>query len=68
MSPWDGSRSGSGPASRNQCGADARRHARALLHAAAALPEAERPAETEQLRRALVEAGEVGLAPTTAAG
>jgi D-mannonate dehydratase len=48
--------------------ADVRRHARALLQAATALPAAERPAETEQLRRALVEAGEVDLAQTTAAG
>ncbi|WP_063835832.1 hypothetical protein [Streptomyces mutabilis] len=48
--------------------ADVRRHARALLQAAAALPEAERPAETEQLRRALVEAGEVDLAQMTTAG
>lgn len=48
--------------------ADVRRHARTLLQATAALPEAERPAETEQLRRALVEAGEVDLAQTTAAG
>ncbi|MFC8259710.1 hypothetical protein ACFUNF_19245 [Streptomyces sp. NPDC057291] len=48
--------------------ADVRRHARALLQAAAALPETERPAQTEQLRRSLVEAGEVDLArtPTTA--
>ncbi|MCX4783882.1 hypothetical protein [Streptomyces sp. NBC_01264] len=45
--------------------ADVRRHARALLRAATALPEAERPAEAEQLRRALVEAGEVDLAQTT---
>ncbi|MEV7157266.1 hypothetical protein AB0N77_22005 [Streptomyces misionensis] len=41
---------------------DVRRHARALLRAAEALPAPERPAETAQLRRALVEAGEVGLA------
>ncbi|WP_199800767.1 hypothetical protein [Streptomyces marianii] len=46
---------------------DVRRHARALLQAAAALPETERPAETEQLRRALVEAGEVDLAQTDSA-
>ncbi|MFJ4700472.1 hypothetical protein ACIP5N_22165 [Streptomyces sp. NPDC088768] len=47
---------------------DVRVHARALLQAAAALPETERPAETEQLRRALVEAGEVDLAqPASAA-
>ncbi|MEK2495152.1 hypothetical protein WN990_36985 [Kitasatospora purpeofusca] len=43
---------------------DVRRHARTLLQAAAALPEAERPAQEEQLRRALVEAGEVDLAQT----
>ncbi|GHG13532.1 hypothetical protein GCM10017667_54320 [Streptomyces filamentosus] len=48
--------------------ADVRQHARALLQAAAALPEAERPAEAEQLRRALVEAGEVDLAQTPATG
>ncbi|MEU4077729.1 hypothetical protein [Streptomyces venezuelae] len=48
---------------------DVRRHARALFQAAAALPETERPAETEQLRRALVEAGEVDLVqPASAAG
>ncbi|MFF8786710.1 hypothetical protein [Streptomyces sp. NPDC015125] len=47
---------------------DVRRHARALLQAAAVLPDAERPAETEHLRRALIEAGEVDLAQTTAAG
>ncbi|MGW7196211.1 hypothetical protein [Streptomyces chryseus] len=45
--------------------ADVCRHARALLQAAVALPAAERPAETEQLRRALVDAGEVDLAQTT---
>ncbi|MFB8401143.1 hypothetical protein [Streptomyces sp. NPDC055912] len=45
--------------------ADVRRYARALLRAATALPEAERPVEAEQLRRALVEAGEVDLAQTT---
>ncbi|MFH9090991.1 hypothetical protein [Streptomyces sp. NPDC017673] len=45
--------------------ADVRQYARALLHAAA-LSEAECPAETEQLRRALVEAGEVDLAQATA--
>lgn len=56
------------PAPDPEYGADVRRHARALLQAAAALPAAERPAEEEQLRRALVEAGEVDLArpPTTA--
>jgi hypothetical protein len=49
--------------------ADVRRHARALLQAAAALAEHQRPAQAEQLRRALVEAGEVDLARTpTAAG
>ncbi|MFF1962483.1 hypothetical protein ACFVW5_02485 [Streptomyces sp. NPDC058232] len=37
--------------------AEVRRHARALLQAAVALPGAERPAQTEQLRRALVELG-----------
>ncbi|MDX2854431.1 hypothetical protein PV342_39695 [Streptomyces sp. PA03-3a] len=36
-----------------------RRHARALLQAAAALPADERPAETEVLREALVNAGEI---------
>ncbi|MFJ3229187.1 hypothetical protein ACIPJS_38365 [Streptomyces sp. NPDC086783] len=46
---------------------DVRRHARALLQAAAALPETEQPAETEQLRRALVEAGEVDLAQSDSA-
>ncbi len=42
--------------------ADIRHHARALLQAATALPETERPAEAEQLRRAMIEAGEVDLA------
>ncbi|MFF8911683.1 hypothetical protein [Streptomyces olivaceoviridis] len=46
--------------------ADVRRHARTLLKAAVALPYAERPPETEQLRRALVEASEVDLAQATA--
>ncbi|MFB7577173.1 hypothetical protein [Streptomyces sp. 6-11-2] len=46
--------------------ADVRQHARTLLQAAAALPEAERPAQAEQLRRALIEAGKVDLARTTA--
>jgi hypothetical protein len=46
--------------------ADVRRYARILLQAATALPEAERLAETEQLRRALAEVGEVDLARTTA--
>nr|WP_258404872.1 hypothetical protein [Streptomyces sp. F12] len=41
---------------------DVRRHARALLRAAEAPPAPDRPAETAQLRRALVEAGEVDLA------
>ncbi|MGY4907474.1 hypothetical protein [Streptomyces sp. 900116325] len=44
--------------------AEVRRHARDLLRAAVALPEAECPAQTEQLRRALVEVGEVDLART----
>lgn len=38
--------------------ADVRRHTRAPLQAATALPAAERPTETEQLRRALVGACE----------
>ncbi|MFF9786368.1 hypothetical protein [Streptomyces nigrescens] len=48
--------------------AEVRWHARTLLQAAAALPAADRPAETGQLRQALVEAGEVDIAqtPTTA--
>jgi hypothetical protein len=54
------------PAPALEYGADVRRHARALLQAATALPEAERPAQTKQLRQALVEAGEVDLAPTPA--
>jgi hypothetical protein len=43
-------------------------HARTLFEAATNLPAPERPAATEQLRRALVEAGEVDIArrPTTA--
>ncbi|MFI1189643.1 hypothetical protein [Streptomyces californicus] len=41
---------------------DVRHHARALLQAAEALPARDRPAEAAQLRRALVEAGEVDLA------
>jgi hypothetical protein len=41
---------------------DIRRHARALLQAAEALPAPDRPAEAAQLRRALIEAGEVDLA------
>ncbi|MCE0444816.1 hypothetical protein LT493_04495 [Streptomyces tricolor] len=48
--------------------ADVRRHAGALLQAAAALAEAERPAETEQLRRGLIAVGEVDLAQQTAFG
>jgi len=48
--------------------ADVRRHARVLLHAAAALPEAGAPLRRLRLRRALVEAGELDLAQTTAAG
>lgn len=44
--------------------ADVCRHARTLLEAAVALPAAERPAETEQLRRALIEAGEIQAART----
>ncbi|MGW4823202.1 hypothetical protein ACWEP4_30580 [Streptomyces sp. NPDC004227] len=47
--------------------AEVRQQARALLQAAAALPAAECPAQVEQLRRALVEAGEVDLARTTKA-
>jgi hypothetical protein len=47
------------------CYADVRSHTRTLLEASVALPEAERPAETEQLRRALVEAGEVDLVRTS---
>ncbi|MET9615385.1 hypothetical protein [Kitasatospora indigofera] len=56
------------PAPAPEYDAEVRRHARALLQAAAALPEAEHPAQEEQLRRALVETGEVDLAltPTTA--
>ncbi|MFF9220793.1 hypothetical protein [Streptomyces viridosporus] len=48
--------------------AEVRRHARALLKVAEALPAVEWPAQVEQLRRALVEAGEVDLARTTKAG
>ncbi|MFF7946623.1 hypothetical protein [Streptomyces griseorubiginosus] len=43
---------------------EVRRHAWALLEAAVALPSAERPAETEQLRRALIDAGEIQAART----
>ncbi|MEU9982231.1 hypothetical protein [Streptomyces sp. NPDC050856] len=48
--------------------AEARRHVRALLRAAVALPEAERPAQAEPPRQALAEAGEVDVTrtPTTA--
>ncbi|WP_282108082.1 hypothetical protein [Streptomyces sp. RK31] len=41
---------------------DIRRHARALLQAAETLPAPDRPSEAAQLRRALIEAGEVDLA------
>ncbi|MFC8949506.1 hypothetical protein [Streptomyces rochei] len=41
---------------------DMRRHARTLLEAAVALPAADRPAETERLRRALIDAGEIQAA------
>ncbi|MFC8863261.1 hypothetical protein BCL80_11547 [Streptomyces avidinii] len=44
---------------------EVRAHARTLLLAADAQPAPEHPAATEQLRRALVEAGEVDLARTT---
>ncbi|MFJ4700463.1 hypothetical protein ACIP5N_22210 [Streptomyces sp. NPDC088768] len=44
---------------------EVRAHARTLLLAAEALPAPDRPAGTERLRRALVEAGEVDLARTT---
>ncbi|MFF8994501.1 hypothetical protein ACF09H_32175 [Streptomyces sp. NPDC014983] len=50
------------PASEGAYDGDVRRHARTLLRAAEVLPAPERPAETAQLRRALVEAGEVDLA------
>lgn len=46
---------------------DVRRHARALLQAAEALPAPVPPAAAAQLRRALVEAGEVDLAGAPAA-
>lgn len=52
------------PASDTRYGAELLRHARTLVEAATALPAGERPAETEQLRRALVEAGEVDIART----
>ncbi|MFK0142464.1 hypothetical protein [Streptomyces murinus] len=56
------------PAPEGAYDGDVRRHARALLRDAEALPAPECPAETAQLRRALVEAGEVDLAgaPATA--
>ncbi|WP_405429650.1 hypothetical protein [Streptomyces anulatus] len=54
-----------GPAPRGGQDPDVRRHARALLQAAQALPAPEHPEAIEQLRRALVEAGEVDLARTT---
>ncbi|AVV46707.1 hypothetical protein PYK79_14165 [Streptomyces sp. ID05-04B] len=44
--------------------ADVRRHAGTLLEAAVALPAADRPAETERLRRALIDAGEIQTART----
>ncbi|MZD16908.1 MULTISPECIES: hypothetical protein [Streptomyces] len=43
---------------------DVRRHTRTLLEAAVALPAADRPAETERLRRALIDAGEIQAART----
>ncbi|MEU2747378.1 hypothetical protein ABZ613_13990 [Streptomyces collinus] len=46
---------------------DVRRHARAPLHAAAPLDEAERPVGMEQSHRALIEAREVDLAQAAAA-
>lgn len=50
------------PASETWDDVDVRRHARTLLEAAVALPAAERPAETEELRRALIDAGDVQAA------
>ncbi|WP_443977607.1 hypothetical protein [Streptomyces anulatus] len=50
------------PAPQGAHNSDVRHHARALLQAAEALPAPDRPAEAAQLRRALVEAGEVDLA------
>ncbi|MEU6071061.1 hypothetical protein ABZ864_43120 [Streptomyces sp. NPDC047082] len=50
------------PAPEPSYDAEVRRHARTLLEATTALPAGERPAETEQLRLALVEAGEVDTA------
>ncbi|MEV5177973.1 hypothetical protein AB0L10_44875, partial [Streptomyces flaveolus] len=56
------------PAPEGAYDGDVRRHARALLQRAEALPAPDRPAEAAQLRRALIEAGEVDLAsaPSTA--
>ncbi|MFD7859038.1 hypothetical protein ACFV6B_32855 [Streptomyces microflavus] len=53
-----------GPAPERGHDPDVRRHARTLLQAAQALTAPEHPEATEQLRRALVEAGEVDLART----
>ncbi|MET8608906.1 hypothetical protein ABZV92_35780 [Streptomyces rubiginosohelvolus] len=50
------------PAPEDAQDSDVRLHARALLRAAEALPAPNRPAQVAQLRRALVEAGEVDLA------
>ncbi|MER6685458.1 hypothetical protein [Streptomyces olivaceoviridis] len=50
------------PAPEGAYDGDVRRHARALLQRAEALPEPDRPAEAAQLRQALIEAGEVDLA------
>lgn len=50
------------PAPEGAHDSEVRHHARALLQAAEALPAPDRPAEAAQLRRALVEAGEVDLA------
>ncbi|MER8120662.1 hypothetical protein [Streptomyces sp. NPDC094031] len=56
------------PAPETAYDAGVRRHARALLQAAEALPAPHRPTAAAQLRRALIEAGEVDLAgaPSTA--
>ncbi|MFE1190200.1 hypothetical protein [[Kitasatospora] papulosa] len=54
------------PAPEDAYDGDVRHHARALLQAAEALPVPDRPAEAAQLRRALVEAGEVDLAQAPA--
>ncbi|MEU2619698.1 hypothetical protein ABZ642_16465 [Streptomyces sp. NPDC007157] len=43
---------------------EVRQHAQALLEGAVALPAAERPAETEQLRLALIDGGEIQAART----